>query len=263
MCKINFDVQLLCPDDYSENNGFRSLLKSISEMGFTGIELNCANPLRMDVTTLIEVFAEEGLGIINFASGYTAKNKHLSLTSDDETIRERSCEAVRMWRRHFNGTGIEIIFGFIKSDPRYDDKLGADDRLKKSFDEILSDEGGGDTKLVLEATNHYESYVINRVDEAAAFIHDYAAEGHSILPDTYHMNIEEVDMYKPLEEYMQYIHKIHFSDNNRYFPGYGRIDFNEMYLKLRQLKYQGRVGVEGNTKENLIEDLTHFPILIK
>ncbi len=261
MQKINFDVQLLCPDDYSENNEFRSMLKSISEMGFTGIELNCANPLRMNVNKLKRVFEEEGMSIKNFASGYTAKNKHLSLTSDDNTIRERSCEAVRLWRRHFDGTGIEVILGFIKSDPRYDGKLGAEERLKKSFDEILSNENGSDTKLILEATNRYESHVINRVDEAAAFIRDYAAEGHSILPDTYHMNIEEIDMYKPLEEYLHYIHKIHFSDNNRYFPGLGRIDFNEMHTKLQSLNYRGRVGLEGNTKDSLIEDLTHFPIM--
>ncbi len=259
--KISCDVQIILDEDYYNNKDFHSTLSSIAEFGFSGIEFNCTNPLHIDIDKLQEVCTKEGLKVINFASGFTAKKKHLSLSSDDEEIRQRTCKAVKKWRRHFDGTDIEIILGFIKSDPRYDDIVGAEDRLKKSFDEILSDTKC-DTKLVLEATNHYESHVINKVEEAAQFIADYASEGHGILPDTYHMNIEEVNMVSPLIDNLEYIHKIHFSDNNRYFPGNGKIDFKNVFTILRSLKFAGRIGLEGNIKESLLKELICFPISI-
>lgn len=243
MKSIQFDVQTFCPDDFAVNRDFLWKLNNIASLGFSGLEINCSDPLQFDFDELSSVFPNEGLSVINFASGFTAKKQKLSLSSDDEEIRAKTVETVIKWCKHFNDTGIGIILGFIKSNPVKDSKDNALDRLKRSFDEICEYTSEYNSSLIVEATNRYESHVINSVDEAANFISEYRMYGHGILADTFHMNIEEENMIRPLWNHMSVIHKVHFSDNNRYFPG--------------------RIGIEGNTKHGLIEDLKQFSLRLQ
>ena len=78
-----------------------------------------------------------------------------------------------------------------------------------------------------------------------------------ILPDTYHMNIEEVNTAAELCKYISYFDSIHFSDNNRFLPGYGAIDFKEIVTALIAANFSGYIGLEGNFKD-LAQDIALF-----
>jgi len=48
---------------------------------------------------------------------------------------------------------------------------------------------------------------------------------------------------------------VHISDNNRYFPGFGAIDFSNVFNILKEMNYQGQIVIEGNIQQSFTEDI--------
>ena len=95
----------------------------------------------------------------------------------------------------------------------------------------------------------------NTVEEAAGFLRDYSARCAQILPDTFHMNIEEADMFESLRRHRDRFTSLHLSDNNRLFPGFGAIDFERIIRFLKEIDYRGRLAIEGNVRKDIECDL--------
>jgi len=76
-----------------------------------------------------------------------------------------------------------------------------------------------------------------------------------MLPDTFYMNIEESDMLESLRAHKDRFSSLHLSDNNRFFPGLGAIDFRRLIEFLSRIGYQGRLAIEGNVRESVESDL--------
>ena len=76
-----------------------------------------------------------------------------------------------------------------------------------------------------------------------------------ILPDTFHMNIEEVNMEQALTEHRTCFSSLHLSDNTRHFPGFGALDFARIIAILDKLNYQGKLAIEGNVRTSFIADV--------
>ncbi|HUZ17432.1 MAG TPA: sugar phosphate isomerase/epimerase family protein [Spirochaetia bacterium] len=173
-----------------------------------------------------------------------------------------------------------IIIGFLKGGVSAQPEK-ARESLVASLAELLPYAGERGVPLLLEATNRYESSLANSLSDAARIIDDAlaaavvpssapgaapaggASDGASewgrtilqILPDTFHMNIEESDMADALTRHAAYFSSLHLSDNNRLFPSYGAIDFKKVFAMLDGMSYRGRLAIEGNLKKDLVSDL--------
>ena len=150
------------------------------------------------------------------------------------------------------GFGAGVICGFIKGGPS-GDKTVASRQLRASLEELDRLGKTAAAPLYLEATNHYEALLVNTLEEGAALT---AGLSHPvyILPDTYHMNIEETSTTAALTQYAGHYHNLHVSDNNRYFPGIGAIDFAGIMRQLKGLGYDGTITIEGRVLKSLAED---------
>jgi sugar phosphate isomerase/epimerase len=65
-----------------------------------------------------------------------------------------------------------------------------------------------------------------------------------LMADLYHMNIEDVDIYASLRAAQPHLKFIHFTDNNRHWPGSGHLDFPRIVAVLRDIGYAGFVSLE-------------------
>lgn len=101
-----------------------------------------------------------------------------------------------------------------------------------------------DIKLTLEAWNRYETYFINRVDQALRMVQDINLENIGVMGDTYHMNIEEVNIGDAIRSLGDKLYYLHIADSNRAAPGRGHIDFNEVVRALRDINYDGWIAME-------------------
>ena len=59
-----------------------------------------------------------------------------------------------------------------------------------------------------------------------------------------------------LIQYRDYYTAVHISDNNRYFPGLGAIDFAHVVNILRSTGFNGYLGIEGNLFRSFEEDIS-------
>ena len=66
-----------------------------------------------------------------------------------------------------------------------------------------------------------------------------------LLPDTFHMNIEEDCIDLALRRAQDYIGYVHFADSNRMVPGKGHINFVKILETLADIGYAGYVTVEA------------------
>ena len=190
-----------------------------------------------------------------FASGLTAKTFGLSLSAPEEATRERSVEKAKAMIDFVTpNPECGIIFGFLKG-PRADDISHAFSQFRASMDTLVPYAAERAVMLVVEATNRYEAALANSLDDAAALVDGYPAETVKILPDTFHMNIEERSIESALIRHSGRYVSVHYSDNNRFFPGFGGLDFASVTACLDALGFDGRIGLEANVRDGFESDI--------
>ncbi len=239
----------------SELAEFRHLLSLLSEMGFYGIELNLPNLDVISPLELRELLTSYNLTMTYVATGAYAKQRQLSLSASDPVLRREAIEGGKRNIDYAAEMGCGIILGFYKNRPQTD-TLTPEHYLEQSLLELDAYAASRQVPVLLEATNRYESRVANALEDTAAYLQRANTSMFTILPDTYHMNIEESSPFQALIMQKESFRNIHFSDNNRFFPGYGCVRFSEYLDTLRTIQYQGTIGIEGNLKQDYETDLS-------
>ena len=248
-------IQLILPEAYREDEHFRQVLESLRQHGFTGVELNIVHLEQIDPQELKSFLYQFDLKMTMYASGAAAKALGLSLSSEDADLRDRSVAGCVKFIEFAGQFEAGVIVGFIKGGPAQDRE-----KARRAFQESLRAIAPRARELqvpvLIEATNRYEATVANSLDDTFELI---AAVGGNpfikMLPDTFHMNIEERDQFDALTRHAALYDSFHISDNNRYFPGFGAIRFDRIVDFLKGLGYRGGIAIEGSIKEDLISDI--------
>ncbi|RKX80175.1 MAG: sugar phosphate isomerase/epimerase [Spirochaetes bacterium] len=252
--RFPLSVQLVLPDDYRENDVFKRQLEILKSLGFSGVELNIENPGNVVLADIIRFLKSYNLRFSMFASGLTAKTLNLSLSAADEGERRRAVEECRAVVDFLANTKIPVIMGYIKG-PGVPYRDRAVEQFKKSLKELAPYAKMKEVTLIVEATNRYETPVANSLKEAVEIVREAGNRFTRVLPDTFHMNIEEADMFSALKECRDYYNHLHLSDNNRFFPGLGAIDFRRIVDFIKEMDYRGSLAIEGNIKNSFEEDI--------
>jgi sugar phosphate isomerase/epimerase len=247
-------IQMVLPDNYRHNQAFGKELKLLQEFGFTGVELNITNVESADMDAIQRFLGEYDLVMTMFASGLAAKTLGLSLSSPDEAVRSRSVDASSHFIDFVQGHDVGVIIGFLKGGPARDADRAKSDFLT-SMEQIAAYARMKQVHVLIEATNRYESSVANSVEEAAQIVDLLDNPYLHILPDTFHMNIEEADAHAALIAHQDKFISVHISDNNRFYPGLGAIDFYRVFQTLETIGFSGPVAIEGNLRDSFSEDL--------
>ncbi|PWN31397.1 xylose isomerase-like protein [Meira miltonrushii] len=100
-------------------------------------------------------------------------------------------------------------------------------------------------KIAIEPINRFETYFINRVDEAIALVEAIQENNCGIAIDTFHLNIEETNMFEAIEKCGKYLFDVHLGDNNRSAPGDGRLDWKKIITALKDVGYTGALAMEA------------------
>ena len=191
-----------------------------------------------------------------FALGYSAKLYGLNLSDSDITNRYRSVEYCKQFIDFSAEMDTGIILGLIQGSPTQD-KGPARSCFCASLDLLALYAQKKGVPLLVEATNNSLTSIANTAEGTQSLIAPYSDSAHTIgmLLDTYHMAIEESDMIQVLSQHITDCISIHYSDNNRLFPGLGDLDFAEITACLKHARYQGLVVLEANIHTSLEKDL--------
>jgi sugar phosphate isomerase/epimerase len=120
--------------------------------------------------------------------------------------------------------------------------------LLDSLAQIVESAGQTGGTLLLEPLNRYEDRVLNTLAEAVSIIEEMNSPHIRLMPDFFHMNIEEADIAASLRQHMAYIGQIHLADSNRSLPGLGHTDFAAGFAVLKAAGYSGMLAMECRVK---------------
>jgi sugar phosphate isomerase/epimerase len=248
-------IQTLLPEDYRNDAAFRGRLKTLQEWGFDGIELNIREPEAVRPDDLKQFLGDFGLVLSVFATGFTAKTAKLSLAATDQTRRKESVRRTKDFLAFAAAFGAGAVAGFLKGAPG---ESSAEHlaNLKTSVAELAPEALRLKTPFIIEAINRFESPLGNSLEEVWQIIRDVKNPYVHILPDTWHMNIEESNMEAAMIRHRERFINFHLSDNNRFLPGFGALDFKKIIGVLDALGYSGRLALEANLKGSFSEDVT-------
>ena len=108
-----------------------------------------------------------------------------------------------------------------------------------------------DVSVAIEPLNRYESFLVNRVEQACRFAAEVDVSGVGVIADFFHMNIEEVDLFAAIEHAGDRLLEIHLADSNREGLGTGHLPVRELLERVEAQGFHGTFAVECYVQEGL------------
>jgi D-psicose/D-tagatose/L-ribulose 3-epimerase len=108
-------------------------------------------------------------------------------------------------------------------------------------------------RLGIEALNRYETYFVNRCEQALALAEE-VDDAFGVVLDVFHMNIEESDPRAAIRSAGSRLVDFHVADNTRSPPGQGTVQWRPLLEELAAIEYEGCMTVEFARMAPLSED---------
>ena len=115
--------------------------------------------------------------------------------------------------------------------------------LVQGLKEVYAHAEKAGIRLAIEPLNRFETYLINRGDQAQVLA-DAVGPNCGICLDLFHMNIEESDILGAFRKAKGRIVDVHIADNNRFAPGMGTLDFPAIVETIKGTGYDGALTLE-------------------
>ena len=230
-------------------------LENAAKLGYAGVELSLLDSNKIDQKWLMNMLSEQGLRAFAIATGQTYVTDGCALYAWEERERQITVKRLKGHMDFAVKLDCPVIIGGIRgkitsSGDRFKKQLEKGTMALKACVEYAEKRA---VTLLLEPVNRYETNVINTVDQGLKLIEEIGSDFLRLLPDTFHMNIEERSFDESLTRAGALIGYIHFADSNRLAPGWGHIDFPGILSALKKIKYTGPIGIEVLPKPNDFE----------
>lgn len=98
--------------------------------------------------------------------------------------------------------------------------------------------------LCVELLNRFETYMLNTVEQANAYIDLVDHSAVKIELDTFHMNMEEADLSVAIRSAGERLGHFQCAANTRAMPGNGHLDWDAISVALDDVSYSGWLVVE-------------------
>lgn len=221
-------------------NRFLDLLKDV---GFDGIEPNVANPFIFDARAFLSTCRSRGIEVSALSTGLSYITYGYSLSSKNESVRSKALEFFRKYIEVAKILETErVVVGLARGKGGPDESL---DTLLDSLRTLLDLAEREGVTILLEPLNRYETKLINNIED---FANVYESLGRpkrlKMLFDTYHMSMENPDLYEALLRAKKFIGYVHLAENNRFPPGMGMIDWLKFLALLKAVGYNDYVSIE-------------------
>jgi D-psicose/D-tagatose/L-ribulose 3-epimerase len=212
--------------------------------GYDLLELSLHDAKNIDTPAARAALADAGLGVA--CSRGLAFDADVSST--DPAVVERGAALLADSLRVTRELGGEILTGALYSAlGKYSAPLTAPGRANvvAVLAELAREAAGHGMSLGLEICNRYETHVINTARDALALADDIGEPNVMIHLDTYHMNIEETDLVRPVHEVGERLGYVHIGENHRGYLGSGHLDFGGFFHALADIDYSGPITFES------------------
>lgn len=209
----------------------------LARFGYDGIEI-IGEPKEINVKEVKELSLSYGLEIPSVAGIWPPRR---DLINPDEKIRRSTIQYVKDCIKMIATLGGYVFSGFIPSAVMKTQPITSEKRewqlAIKSTKELAEYALDFDVKLGIEPINRFETYFINRADQALKLIEDVNMDNVGVTLDNFHLNIEESSTTDAIKKIGKKLVNFHVADNNRMPPGQGQSDWKAITNALKEIKY--------------------------
>jgi len=221
------------------------LVDRCAALGYHGVELALLDAGQVDVPAMERRLRATGLEIPCISSGQVFAADRLYFTHPDAAVRRRAVERISGMIRLAAVFRAKVNTGRVRGIVHEGETV---ETAALRYLECLHVCAGVaeplGVDLIVEPVNRYEVNFINNCAEALQLI---ARCGHAcvkLMPDTFHMNIEDASFREALEAGARRIAYVHLADSNRLAPGWGHLPWDEIFTILADIGYDGYVTAE-------------------
>ena len=217
-------------------------IRRLAKYGYKSIEIS-GDPENYDTKDVRRLLDENGLKCWGSVSLMFAGR---DLIHADEEVRANSVQYLKdciTMVKELDGEEMTIV-------PSEVGKVNAMDTPEQEWEwaveglkEVYPHSLESGVKMALEPLNRFETNFLNRADQAMVLAEAVGPEC-GVCIDTFHLNIEEADMYEAIRITKDRLVDFHVADNNRMACGMGALDWPKIVSTLKEVGYDGALTVE-------------------
>ena len=218
-------------------------IERVARLGYDAIEL-VGEPAQYDGPRVRKLAADAGIAVSSISSMYTADR---DLCHPEPDRRRRAVDYVRAVADLAAATGAATIIVAPSAVMKTVGLAPPADEWKWATDSIRA---GGEyaatvgVDVSLEPWNRYETYFLNRLEQAVELWRATGLRNGGVMGDTFHMNIEEASISDALRGAKGLLNHVHLADSNRAVAGRGHTDFRPILQALLDIDYDGYLSFE-------------------
>ncbi len=222
-------------------------IPKVARMGYDGVELALGGADDVDAAVVQRLLADHGLGISAVSTGRVFAERHVWLTDRDASVRAKAVKIVTGLAELAAELGAQRVnIGRVRGEiPEGETLESAEARFADGIRAIADRAGQLGVNLVIEPVNRYELNYINSVDpEGIALIRRIGHPNVKLMPDSFHMNIEDVGIAESILAAGSMVGYCQLADSNRWAPGQGHTDFVPILAALHAIGYDDWIALE-------------------
>lgn len=233
------------PDAFVVWRGFAASMQKAKTLGFDGVELALKRADEIDRGQLDRLLQENQMEVSCISTGQVFSALHLYLTHPEAEKRDQAVQVYKdlilLAKDYGRLVNIGRARGFVGPGQTREQVEEIFLHELARIADFAADYG---VEIILEPVNRYEINFINNLDEGAALLERLGRPNVGLMPDVFHMNIEDDAIDGSLVRNSKWVRYVHLADSNRHAPGWGHLDFPAVFRALQQIGYAGWVSVE-------------------
>ncbi len=221
-------------------------LRLLAESGYDAVEV-MGEPRRPEAGELGEAVRAAGLSISGTTAICNWPTEERDLANPNAAVRRRSVAYFTGCVDLARAVGAPVV-GLIPAAVGRLDALSDYDRewrvAVEATREVANYAGEQGVAVGVEAINRYETFLVNRVDQALAFADEVGVAGVGVIADAFHMQLEEEDSGAAIERAGGRLLALHLADSNRLGLGRGQLDLRPIFAAARTIGFRGPFVME-------------------
>jgi sugar phosphate isomerase/epimerase len=236
---------------------FVECMEKAAKLGFDGVEFHMRSPRAYDFHKLVDCAAKNDLKITGIATGMAYYFDGHYMTNPNALARREAANVLIDFLKAAQICGgAAVMFGLMKGPlPKAHLRKQYKDVLFEALAPVVDAAESTGCDFTMEAINRFQSAYLWTTDETLEFVNRFKSERVTIHLDCFHMNIEDDDFSRCIRLCEGKLGYFHFTDNDRWYPGHGHIDFKTIVDALYDIGYMD-TGVGAYEYDSYPDDET-------
>lgn len=232
------------PSAFVVMRGLEQSIEKAAKYGYDGVELALKDPSEITRAELGSLLKKSGIEVSAVSSGQVFAARGLTFTDEDKESREAVYECFKGFIDLASDFGGLVNIGRTRGSIKGRDMGHWEDLFIDMANKVCDYAEPRGVKMILEPVNRYEIDSVNNLDQCVDLVRKVNRKNFTMMPDIFHMNMEDAHMDEALIKYRKYVEYIHLADSNRWAPGFGHMDFDTFFAALGKIHYNGWATVE-------------------